>query len=277
MGEVNIDNLSEEELAQLEEDLRSGKVPEPEAATEEIPPAKEPGTTSAEEEQAKPEPTIEERLAALEEENQKLNKRVQDKENFIQVQSQEIGLLRKKASQVPDPAPVTDEELMNNPSESVAKMVQLELAKRREQDAVSKLSEEQVAVQVKERLHEWEPEFPELIEDMAAMMKNDGASDEAIANFKTKPYTTYQPIMIYQMAQRAKLVRRMAELEAENEKLRGRPKELIDKVNRASRAAPKVTSRTAKTQTEAPRLSQADIDKMSYEELEKLENQLLKR
>ncbi len=261
-----IDNATTpEELEQL---LMSAQESAPDA-TPAPTPEPELAPTAAPEAQSKP-TDLEERLA-------KLEKQLKDKEAFINQRNQEIGQLRKQvlakeSERLAQDVEPSEEEILKDPKAAVQKAIERakekeELA-RQQQDAARQEAIEQ-STQI---LHKLVPSFEQDKAAILEVMKADGAEAQIIEQFDRNPVSLH-PAVVYQLQKRAEMHR---EIQALKEKLNAEPKKVAENLSKFGNAK----SPVAQAPTSAPKskrldgLTEADINKMSLEELNALQNEL---
>lgn len=274
---TDIDNASEEELqAMLESTSQAGDQEDPASDT--------PGEQNPDQSEEDTGPSVEDRLKALEELNAKLEKRLRDKDEFIEKRNAEVGLLRKQARErelasIPDDVDVNSEEFMLDPKSAVDKI--LEAKKKKEEILNQERSEQikQLEEQTKTLLKQVDPEFEDTVPSIIDVLKQDQAPQHIIDQFQSQPYRTFNPAVVLQLIHRAKLSNRVKELEAELAKAKSRPAQIVDNINKHGSAKSKVAS----VPPTAPRhkkslenLTEADLDRMSYEELQALQDELVR-
>ena len=275
----NIDELSEEEL-----DTALKQVTNPETNEEGTQSEETPAEPKEDDGEPKEELSIEDRLKALEEQNQKLSKRVKDKDSYIEQRNAEIGLLRKQIRQreldeLPDDVDIESDEFLDNPKEAINKVL---AAKEKKKELLEKEKREQLQQAIEQNrkmVEEVEPDFEERIPDIVKILKADKAPDNVIKSFEENPHATFPAVVTMQLAKRANLEKRVAELEAQLKEANGKPNKIIDNINKYGKTKSKVTSSapTKKGKGILEGLTEQDIDNLSLEELEELEKQLAKK
>jgi hypothetical protein len=269
-----IDNATSEELelmlnlpTEANADAENAEVP----ATTEAPVPDQPDTANV---QAEPTPA---KLAELEERMAKYEKQLKDKEDFINQRNQEIGLLRKqllekKAEALAEDAEPNEEEILRDPKAAIKKAI--ERAKDREllQKQQDMEAHQEAVEQTRQVLQRLVPTFEESKPIILELMKVDKADAHLIEQFDRDP-TTIHPALVYQLQKRAELYK---ELQALKEKTSAEPKKLADNLSKFGNAK-SPTSQAPVSNPKSKRLdslTEADIDRMSLDELNALQREL---
>lgn len=261
-----IDNTSPEELEQML-NSETPATPETEQHTAEQPP-----------QQA--EKSADERLKEFEERMAKYEKQLRDKESFINQRNQEIGQLRKKLSEyqakvLAESVEPTDEEIIQDPKAAVKKAIErAEEKKRLEAEREAEMQAE-LARQNEELLHRLVPTFDTDRTDIVEVMKADGIPQDMVAGFEANP-TVLHPSIIIQLQKRAEMMREIKTLKAKLGEAKAEPKKIADNLAKYGQAKSPVTQQpsTPKSNKRLDTLSEADIDKLSLEELKELSKEL---
>lgn len=275
-----IDNASEEELhAMLEQ--ASGQEDTPDTQPQASP------TEPQEEAEAEPEAeiSIEDRLKAIEEQNATLNKRLKDKDTFIEQRNAEIGNLRKQVrereiSEIEDTeVDVGSDEFFDNPSAAIDKVIEA----RKRKEAILETEKQENVAKFKEQttklINSIDEAFDKRIPDILGILKADEASPEILKAFEENPHTAFNPAVTLQLIKRATLEKEVAELRASLAEAQSKPNKMLDNLSKFGKNKSKVTnsSPSAKKPKKALEgLTEKDIDNMSYEELQALEKSLIK-
>ena len=266
-NEMELEGKSPEELdAMLDEAVNGKTEPEGEKSPEPEKPAQD---------------DVSKRLAELEEANKRLEKQVQDKEAFITQRNAEIGMLRKKVRQTtPDvETSVKPDEFVADPVAATKKL----LREVRDKEAETQEEDAKIAAEtreaVKTAIYKWDKDFDKSAPEMVEFMKNDGAPEEILTQFQKDPIGTFAPPVLFQMLKRLAMAREIRDLKAKLADAEKRPSELAHKVQAASRGKPVVSSApaTSKAAKSLEELTEDDIDRMSPEEIEKLNVELERR
>lgn len=261
-----IDNASPEELEQML-NSETPATPETEQHTAEQPP-----------QQA--EKSADERLKEFEERMAKYEKQLRDKESFINQRNQEIGQLRKKLSEyqakvLAESVEPTDEEIIQDPKAAVKKAIErAEEKKRLEAEREAEMQTE-LARQNEELLHRLVPTFDTDRTDIVEVMKADGIPQDMVAGFEANP-TVLHPSIIFQLQKRAEMMREIKTLKAKLGEAKAEPKKIADNLAKYGQAKSPVTQQppTPKPNKRIDSLTEADIDKLSLEELKELSKEL---
>lgn len=268
-----IDNATSEELELM---LNLPTEANANAETAEVPtdtsvPEPKPNTAEA---QAEPTPA---KLQELEERMAKYEKQLKDKESFINQRNQEIGLLRKqllnkKAEELAEDVEPSEEEILRDPKAAIKKAI--ERAKERENLQAQQQAEAQneAIEQTRQVLHKLVPTFEQDKPAILEIMKADKADAKLIERFDNDP-TSLHPALVYQLQKRAEMYK---ELQALKEKVSAEPKKLADNLSKFGNAK-SPTSQAPVSNPKSKRLdslTEADIDKMSLDELNALQREL---
>lgn len=201
-----------------------------------------------------------------------LNKRVHDKEQFIQRQAYEIGKLRKAREELEAKVkelgqkvqqPETPEELVNNKFE-------LRDAEQRLRGVSAQEERAQARALVQSTV---EPEEG-LPEAMLQCLNYDGLDQDYVSAFQTDPFSMATGPEIVQIAQRAKGLLRekklydiCQQLLREREELKKKPEALLDKVDRSLRGGPSVPATNGRGAANPADLDSSQLDAMSLDDL----------
>jgi len=162
-------------------------------------------------------------------------KQLQDKEAFIQRQSNEIGELRKSVTdlqafllQNQQQQPVenkgvseaddamgdaSEEDYFDNPQAAIDRRVN-QILQEREAQKVNNDNAHLIQIEQSKRfVKEYVPNIDDLLDDMAVLAKEDGYSEENISSFKADPYGSSDPNILIQYAKRAELKRSLNSME----------------------------------------------------------------
>lgn len=231
---------------------------EPEPAAPEPEPTGEPETPDNAE---PPTPTEEQQ------ELERLRKQVNDKEQFIQRRNQELGELRRQLEALqPQQLEDVNDKFFENPQEAIQQILE-------QRDKAQKVQELRSIIQVRETettVKGLVPDFDDLMDDMAAIAKEDGLPTEAIEVFKRNPYSEH-PAFLVAFAQRAKANRELKALREENAKLKTRPDEVLKKVEQAARQSTTLTGQSGQS-SQKGEISEKQVHLMTDAELDELLN-----
>ncbi len=266
INEQELDSKSSEDLqAMLDDMVKPDPEPaEPEATAEETPAPEDPAKM----------------LEEIKAQNAKLLKQVQDKEAFILQRNQEVGLLRKQLKEkLPEPElDITDEEMIASPKEALKKALKQHEQRKIEAQTQQEQEASEFRRQAQEAITAWAPDYDTHVPDLIELMKEDKAPDALLTQFKNDPVATLNPAVTFQLIKRLEANRRIKELEAKLAEAQKRPADMVSKIQQAGRAKPVATTTAPSPKKHAilDNLTEADIDRMSMEDLKKLEDQILK-
>jgi len=215
-----------------------------------------------------PAKTLEERLA-------KLEKRLTDKDRYIEERNAEIGRLRKQISEEPKKLhEVTADSFFEDPVANVEKItenqrIKLEQEQQRRQEQTRELIEKHRSI-----VRQIAPDYEQNVDSVAEVLKQDGFDEDGIRAFKSNPFA-YEPPLLHNLNIRAKLTKENAELKAEIARLKGGSKKILDKVETISRQKPKVTGSSSSAShggggIDVETLDERAISKLTDEQLKAL-------
>jgi hypothetical protein len=152
----------------------------------------------------------------------------------------ELGILRKST---PEDEAVKLQEIRDlywqDPVEGHHALETYRAEQRSKDDA---LHQQQFIAKIEENktnVLRWTPDFESAIDDMAALVEQDGADPQSVSVFKQNPYLL-DPTTLYNLNARAKLHRentdlktRLEILEKENIELKKKPGDLVSKIEKA--------------------------------------------
>lgn len=231
------------------------------------------------EQPAQEEPTLEERLKQLEERTQKYEKQLKDKDDFINQRNAEVGLLRKqlrdkqKAGLGPE---LTNDEILENPKAAIEKAIERAKAKEQLDKEEHQAAMQDAINQTRQLFSSTFPKFDEVKAHALEVMKADGAPAEMVNQFEADPAATMHMGALFQLVKRAELYKEIKELRAKLEEAEKRTSKITDNVAKfASAKSPTSAAPTSpKKSGRLDSLTEADIDKMSLEELKELQKEL---
>lgn len=188
--------------------------------------------------------SIADKISKLQEENEKLSKKLKDSERRIKNQERflgkigtEIGLLRKRNPEEYNRRIAAIRDLFyEDENAAIEEMKKL----TREEQEHKKLEEETQLIKVMEEnykvVSERIPEFENSIDEIAEIMaKEDGESNSFIEHFKDNPYFV-PPVILWNLHRRASMMKEIESLKAENASLQ-------EKLAEAKKSKDKVLSR----------------------------------
>jgi hypothetical protein len=197
----------------------------------------------------------------------KLKRTLEEKEKFNQRQATELGELRKQMlevqrAQLPkvDPEALA-EKATSDPQAAIQEVQNAERARQQFEQTEAQVYRIQTEQAVRERFQN----FDELIPDMVALAKQDGATEAGLRQFQIDPFSeNYANLMHY--ANRAEATRAIAAKEREIEELKSRTQNVTQQIDKAANAKPQMNNTEGKTATgELPPLSEAEMRGMSKE------------
>ena len=185
-------------------------------------------------------------------EREKLVQRIKQQEAYIQRRNQEVGELRKQLKTRNEHLEQDlDDKFIENPREAMK--AEAEIAKNKdaidkleaEQGRLSELHDAQVAVASHLRPDEAN------LDGMVECLKADGVDPAYIQEFRANPYGVARPETIIQLGKRQKselLLRQVVgytkKLLAENQQLKKKSGQVVDKIQSALKEPPQVTARS---------------------------------
>lgn len=188
----------------------------------------------------------------LKAEVERLRKQVAEKEKLVNKHSNEVGKWRKALdvlnASMPSESPEERQRLAllaaNDPDAWWDEKQKIE-ANRAERKRLEALiaSEERIAAN-REAVSRVVPDLETAIPEIARMLEEDGVQPEHIKSFTDNPYQL-DPALIHNLRQRAVLVGQLAklgdeveQLRKENAALKGRPDEMLAKIENAAKSRP---------------------------------------
>lgn len=261
--ERTLTDLTPAEVESMKESLGN-----PDAATQVTETVKEPKPVD-------PIESLKERMEKLEKELETREKRLKEQEKMIGKQSNEIGNLRKQVAPKEPPKiekPSTTDWLAD-PAASIDKV--LEYKKAQEEWARAKAEEEahERMAQNHATITSHLPDFENHLSDIEEMLvKEDKLSRDEVKKALANPYLL-DPVTMIQLAKRAVLYKDHTSLREENEKLKGKPKEIINDIKNAAKQATSVASASGAAPTKRDYTTQ-ELLKMSRADLERLKERI---
>lgn len=276
-SEIIIEEMTDEQLEQA----ISPPAEEPSAPVEETQAETPPNTTEipqeaneVKEEVAPEEVAPPEDVKITKEEYEKLLKRIDDKERFIQRQAQEVGQRRKSEEQLRAEIFALEQKLVEKQYEPLeARAIQKELDAREAQ-----LSEAEVSRRFeanRSTVKAFVPEPEAYMDDMVAILREDGQPDDAIREFQLNPYSEH-PGVIVNLTKRAEAIRQIrnkdaeiASLKAEVAALKAKPQEVVKKIERALKQPTAMTNDSGQATSVHATVDESQIPYMSDSEIER--------
>lgn len=291
---TDLDNATPEQLEEMLTELTSQS---------DAPPAEEPAVVEQDTPEAEGQPetneleTLKQQVEELKKANERNEKQLKDKEVFIQKRSQEIGELRKQLAAKREALinkverDIPEDEIINDPKAALKKALREQQSVSEELEHLDKqdkeLAIEQARQQHSQLIQRMIPDLPDIEEDILSVIKADYDADEGVdeqtktqmlSQFKENLAERLNPAVLFQLARRARDQKTINELRAEIEQLKSAPDKLTTNINKFAGKAP-VTAAPASPKKGAislKNLTEADIDKMSLEELAELEKQFIR-
>lgn len=218
------------------------------------------------------EPVVEE-VKITKEEYDKLVKRIDEKERFIQRQAQEVGIRRKSEEQLRGEVFELQKSLELKWGEPIeATKIQNEIRDRETQlqDAENRTRVENIRNVVKTYV----PEPESLMDEMVILLKEDGNPEDSIRTFRDNPYSQ-PPGTLVNLAKRAELRKegrnkdeKIASLEAEIQTLKGKPQETVKKIEKALKESPAMSNDSGQATATKKSVDETQVHAMSDKELE---------
>lgn len=291
---TDLDNATPEQLEEMLTELTSQS---------DAPPAEETAVVEQNTPEAEEQPetneleTLKQQVEELKKANERNEKQLKDKEVFIQKRSQEIGELRKQLAAKREALinkverDIPEDEIINDPKAALKKALREQQSVSEELEHLNKqdkeLAIEQARQQHSQLIQRMIPGLPDIEEDILSVIKADYDADEGVdeqtktqmlSQFKENLAERLNPAVLFQLARRARDQKIINELRAEIEQLKSAPDKLTTNINKFAGKAP-VTAAPASPKKGAislKNLTEADIDKMSLEELAELEKQFIR-
>jgi len=271
-GEItseDIPNLDSEALAKvLEDDGKGEQTDEDQPDTdedEEQPSDDEENDGSEETEETDDIEELRNKVANLE-------KRLTDKDSFIDKRNSEIGDLRTKEKELLkkiEKSQATnenfEEDFYNNPQEVVKDV----LAGERAQQELEANQARQRQYETEDAMESLAPDLKTYVADMVECLREDRYDETILAQFTDNPFIA-EKSFLYNLYRRAKATKEVKELTTKVAKKSVESKDVIAKVAKASKASPKLTNSDGSsdsTSTLKP-LNRQQISELPYEELQ---------
>jgi len=220
-----------------------------------------------------PEPKSDEEVKITKTEYDKLIKRIDEKEKFIQRQAQEVGIRRKSEEQLRAELFELQKTLELKWGEPIeATKIQNEIRDRETQlqDAENRTRVESTRNVVKAYV----PEPESLMDEMVALLKEDGNPEDSIRTFRDNPYSQ-PPGTLVNLAKRAELRKegrnkdeKIASLEAEIQTLKAKPQETVKKIEKALKESPAMSNDSGQASATKKSVDETQVQAMSDKELE---------
>jgi hypothetical protein len=228
----------------------------------------------AQEQEKQEQPTEQAVKPQTPEEVEKLQKRVKDKELFIQRQAAEIGNLRKQLTEfIAAKKKGLEDRFLESPEKALDDKLDIKEAEKKLETL-----EKQERTLVTRALVDSHIEAEEgLMEGMVNALQRDGLDPQTISQFALNPYENATPGELIQLAKRAKaenvvreLVSMMQTLIKQNEELKSKPNRVLNKVEEALKSPPRLNGKSGQAISEKKGVGSKQISQLSDAELEEL-------
>ncbi|MCC7212520.1 MAG: hypothetical protein IT451_11865 [Candidatus Brocadia sp.] len=215
----------------------------------------------------------EEEIQGLNTEVEKLRKRTENQQKFFDRIGTELGLLRK---QLPEDEKRELEKVRDafaeDPIKGMSAYKEYEGKIKEREDFINKVQVEEKAEQVKENLSNLVKDFETKIDEIAELLKEDGASADTIRQYKENPYVYGEEINLnlykrtISRSEVKKLNSEVEKLRQENEELKKKSGEIFDNIEKASNSST-ISSKTTTSNVVDTNLLKKDPWTMSRAEL----------
>lgn len=254
-----------EEQPEIEQEEEAPPQEEPAPEPEEAPPVKP---------EAKPEPT-------QESEAQKLKRQVDGLELLVRRRTQDIENLRRRLEDELRPIKQRIEGKVHEDQYEAIKDIE---AAREKEQAIAELESTKGTLerdlQARKAVAAHVKPDDGNIDEMAASLIADGVPEATVTAFRQNPFSVAQPETLIQIAKRAKAERQLKQmflvakaLHEENKKLKGKPKQVLDNVQRALKNPPSINGSSGRGST-PDNLTNVPVHKLSEQQLRELEKRL---
>lgn len=279
----NISGLDDKELV----DMLKGEVDkESNPKTTETPPKKTEGADKPKDGEGKPEDKdkkveanddpykdltpeqLKEKLKALENSDAVKDKRIKDKDEFIAKRNAEIARLRKEISDkknILSEKKVSAEDFTDDPVNAARKVVQEE----NNQKEIVHLTMQEILLENEQRVRALAPDYEDYVNDIISIAKSKGIPQENLDRFAQNPFNG-EPDALIGFYYEAKLKKEREVMAAQLKELENKPKNILDKIDAASRNKP-LTSKTGASDIQTlGEYSEESIAELSSEDLSRL-------
>ena len=261
---------------QLEEQI-SGEVKEQDGKPKPTPePVPEQVSESTPEPTPEPAPEpVEEYVKITKDEWEKTQRRIEEKEKFIQRQADEVGKRRKSEEQL-------RQEIFNLKNQLTdvnmnhAQAMEIQDAIRARETQLSEAELRTITEFNRNSIKTVVPDADSLIDDMVDLVREDGVGDNEIRAFRDNPYME-PPGIVINLAKRAILRRelqnrdsKIAALEAELASLKTAPKDVVKKIEKALKEPSQMTNNSGQASSTKQTIEENQIPHMTDAELERL-------
>ncbi len=278
--EEDISSLTSEQLDEmLVETTKEAETSETTEVIEEKTKEKTKEETEKEQTSTESQQDLEEKVTVSKEEWEKSQKRLKDQELYIQRRGNEIGELRKALDElIRTKQEGLQEKWVADPQQAMDDTMAIRNAQRDQQ----MLNELERIENTKMSIRKLVPDFDSLVDDMAEIVKLDCFHPNAIAQFRANPYVENLGVL-FNVVQRAKALRQVKEyeikvstLQQEIDKLKGKPQEIVQKIEKALHSKPSVTASSGKGASEKTPITDVPMQNLTSEQLDKILKQRLK-
>lgn len=225
-------------------------------------------------EEVKKEPLPDE-VKITKEEYDKLLKRIDEKEKFIQRQADEVGKRRKSEEQLRNEVYALKTQLAGEGVNHVEAM-EIQNAIREREEQLSEAELRTITEFNRNTVRTFVPEPESLIDDMIELVKEDGQPEEAIRAFRDNPYKE-PPGTLINLAKRAEMRKelrnkdaKIASLEAELAELKKEPKRVMEKIEKALKQEPMMTNKSGQASSTKEQVDDSQIPHLTDAELDRL-------
>ncbi|MDD4479642.1 MAG: hypothetical protein PHD64_11405 [Mesotoga sp.] len=212
------------------------------------------------------------------EEWENTQKRIEEKEKFIQRQAAEVGKRRKSEEQIRSELLTLQTQLQERWNEPL-EATQIQGAIREREKQLNEAELHTITEFNRNTVKTFVPEHESLIDDMIELVKEDGQPEEAIRAFRDNPYKE-PPGTLINLAKRAEQRRelrnkdaKIASLEAELVALKKEPKEVLKKIEKTLREPSQMSNNSGQAsstkqgfeETQIPHMTDAELDRLLKE------------
>ena len=208
----------------------------------------------------------------LDERPAKLEKRLADKDRYIDERNAEIGRLRKQVAEPKKLHEVTADSFFEDPIANVEKITENQRIKLEQEQQRREEQFREIVEQRRTLTKQIAPDYEQNVDLVAEVLKQDGFDDDGIKAFRSNPFA-YEPPLLHNLNIRAKLTKENSELRAEIARLKGSSKKILDKVDTIARQRPRVTGNAGDT---AAGSGGVDIESLDERAIAKLSDAQLK-
>ena len=225
-------------------------------------------------EPVEPESPKEEPFSVSKEEWDKLQKRLDEKEKFINRQADEVGKRRKSEEQLRQEVFNLRTQLSGENVNHVEAM-DIQNAIREREAQLDEAEIHTITEFNRNTVKSFVAEPESLMDEMIELAKEDGQTDESIRAFRDNIYRE-PPGTLINLAKRAEMRKEMrnkdaeiASLKAELESLKGKPKEVLKNIEKALREPTQMTNKSGQASSTKETIEPSQIPHMTDEELER--------